>query len=352
MKKFFLVYLFFLCNSPSLYGEKDTLHSQEGYAFTELYEIQVELSGTDRESINEGMKLAFHNLMLSLSSNSDISNYPAIVQAVNDPEKYISEYKLSSISSNILAIFYFDGAEVRKLLSKNSLPLWIGIKPKVLLFLPCKSESFLIVDEREILVKRQKKCSEISSEINSRASMRNIVFIEPLIDLLDLKYLDLYKPRSDQNFLNKISSRYGLKDWMVCYIQNEYGLLITEPFCQSSVLNFKRISLTNMIDVMADKLFKDFQLNIDHNIRNELKIAVTGVEGYKDLLAIERIIEFNALIEEYSIWSISNNTVTYSLSTRGQVTDLEKLMNVNPLLTNQSSQRNGIDLEYLYKIER
>jgi hypothetical protein len=232
------------------------------------------------------------------------------------------------------------------------LPLWIGIKPKVLLFLPCKSESFLIVDEEEILIKRRESCTEIKSKIDTRGSMRNIVFIEPVLDLIDLKYLNLYEPRSDQDFLNKISSRYGLEDWMICYIQNEYGLLITEPFCLSPISGFKRITLNDMIDTLADELSKDFQLNIDPNIKTELKISVSGVEEHNDLLNVEKIIETNALVYAYSIGSISSDTVTYVLSIRGQVSDLEKLMNVNPLLTNQPSQRNGIALEYLYQAER
>jgi hypothetical protein len=86
MKKFYLVYLFLLCISPSIYGE-------EGYAFKELYEIQVELEGTDRVSINEGMKLAFQNLMLTLSGNSEINSYSAVAKAVKDSEKFISEYR-------------------------------------------------------------------------------------------------------------------------------------------------------------------------------------------------------------------------------------------------------------------
>ena len=345
MKKFYLVYLFLLCISPSIYGE-------EGYVFKELYEIQVELEGTDRVSIDEGMKLAFQNLMLTLSGNSEINTYPAVVKAVKDSEKFISEYRLSSEADSILANFSFNGEEVRKLLSENSLPLWIGTKPKVLLFLPCKSQSFLIVDEEEILIKRRESCTEIKSKIDNRGSMRNIVFIEPVLDLIDLKYINLYEPRSDQDFLNKISLRYGLEDWMICYIQNEYGLLITEPFCLSPISDFKRITLNDMIDTLADELSKDFQLNIDPNIKTELRISVSGVEEHNDLLNVEKIIETNALVYEYSIGSISNDTVTYIISIRGQVSDLEKLMNVNPLLINQPSQGNGIDLEYLYQVER
>ena len=56
--------------------------------------------------------------------------------------------------------------------------------------------------------------------------------------------------------------------------------------------------------------------------------------------------------QAYSIGSISSDTVTYVLSIRGQVSDLEKLMNVNPLLTNQPSRGNGIALEYIYQAER
>ena len=345
MKKFYLVYLFLLCISPSIYGE-------EGYVFKELYEIQVELEGTDRVSIDEGMKLAFQNLMLTLSGNSEINTYPAVVKAGKDSDKFISEYRLSSEADSILAIFSFNGEEVRKLLSENSLPLWIGIKPKVLLFLPCKSESFLIVDEEEILIKRRESCTEIKSKIDTRGSMRNIVFIEPVLDLIDLKYINLYEPRSDQEFLNKISSRYGLEDWMICYIQNEYGLLITEPFCLSPLSDFKRITLNDMVDKLADELSKDFQLNIDPNIKTELRISVSGVEEHNDLLNVEKIIETNALVYAYSIGSISSDTVTYVLSIRGQVSDLEKLMNVNPLLTNQPSRGNGIALEYFYQAER
>ena len=126
MKKICLIFLFLISFSASFYGE-------EGYAFKELYEIEVELNGTDRDSINEGMKLAFKDLMLSLSSNSEINTYPAIAGAVRDSEKYISEYRLSSENENILAVFSFNGEVVRKLLSDNNLPMWLGIKPKVLL---------------------------------------------------------------------------------------------------------------------------------------------------------------------------------------------------------------------------
>ena len=122
---------------------------------------------------------------------------------------------------------------------------------------------------------------------------------------------------------------------MICYIQNEYGIFIPESLCLSPASGFKKSCLNSMVDLLADELSKDFQLNIDPNIRSELKMSVSGVDEYKQLLSLEKIIESNALVDTYSISSISNQTVTYLLSIRGQVSDLEKLMNVNPFLFNQ-----------------
>ena len=79
-------------------------------------------------------------------------------------------------------------------------------------------------------------------------------------------------------------------------------------------------------------------------------MSVSGVEEYKQLLSLEKIIESNALVDTYSISSISNQTVTYLLSIRGQVSDLEKLMNVNPFLFDQPIKKGKADLEYSFKV--
>ena len=70
------------------------------------------------------------------------------------------------------------------------------------------------------------------------------------------------------------------------------------------------------------------------------------------MLSVEKIIESNALVDSYSINSISNHTVTYLLSIRGQISDLEKLMNVNPLLFGQPIKKGEADLEYSFKVEK
>ena len=342
MKKICLSVLFLISFSASFYGE-------EGYAFKKFYEIEVELDGTDRDSVTEGMGRALKNLMISLSGVSDINNQAIVEKAIEDSERYVTEYRLSSEAENILGTFSFNGEEVRKLLSSNNLPLWIGIKPKILTFLPCKSKSFLILDEQDVFMQRNKLCTEVEKRLSRRGSIRNIIFIEPILDLIDLKFIDLYQPKSDQVFLNKISSRYGLDNWMVCYIQDEYGILIEEPLCLSPISDLQRIALEEIVDLLADELSKDFLLKINPNLTNELQIQVSGIEKYDQITSLENIIRSNALVISHSINSISDSSVTYLLEIRGEVSDLEKLMNVNPLLISQPGADGKEELKYAFK---
>ena len=342
MNKICLLVLFLISFSASFYGE-------EGYAFKKFYEIEVELDGTDRDSVTEGMGRALKNLMISLSGVSDINNQAIVEKAIEDSERYVTEYRLSSETENILGTFSFNGEEIRKLLSSNNLPLWIGIKPKILTFLPCKSQSFLILDEQDVFMQRNKLCTEVEKRLSRRGSIRNIIFIEPILDLIDLKFIDLYQPKSDQVFLNKISSRYGLDNWMVCYIQDEYGILIEEPLCLSPISDLQRIALEEIVDLLADELSKDFLLKINPNLTNELQIQVSGIEKYDQITSLENIIRSNALVISYSISSISDSSVTYLLEIRGEVSDLEKLMNVNPLLISQLGADGKEELKYVFK---
>ena len=192
----------------------------------------------------------------------------------------------------------------------------------------------------------------MQGKLSRRSSSRNLIFIEPVLDLIDLKFIDLYQLKPDQVFLNKISSRYGLDNWMVCYIQDEFGILIEEPLCLSPISDLQRISLEEIVDLLADELSKEYQLNINPNLRNELKILISGIDKYDQIVSLENIIRSNALVISHNINSISGNSVSYLLEIRGEISDLETLMNVNPLLIRQPMVEGEEELKYFFKGNR
>ena len=341
MKKIYLVILYLTISFSSF--------TEEGYTFQELYKIEVELEDTDRLSINRGMGMALRDLMVNLSGSSEIDKDKAIRKAINDPEGYVSEYRLSSIGEKIFGTFSFNRELVRKLLSDNNLPVWIGIKPKALLFLPCKSQFNYLTSEQGLLSKHNQLCTQTKKNLVKKASSRNIIFIEPSLDLTDLMYIDLYQPKLDNNFLDKIALRYGLSDWIICYIKDKFGVLSDQPNCISPISSLKSVSLDQTVEIIANELSKDFQLNVNPHINTKVKLLISGIDRYSDLVFLEDIIKSNALVISYSLISILGATASYELNIKGKKSDLEKLMNVNPLLVNQLSTKDVLGLEYFFK---
>ena len=146
MKRFLLLLVYIII--LNLIFLSSSFFAEEGYTFQKLYEVEVELESTDKNSINEGMGKALKELMVKLSGTSGVNVDQEIRKATSQPEVYISQYKLSSRNEKIIGTFSFNGESIRKLLSDNSLPLWIGIKPKILLFLPCEEQVGLIHQDK------------------------------------------------------------------------------------------------------------------------------------------------------------------------------------------------------------
>ena len=128
--------------------------------------------------------------------------------------------------------------------------------------------------------------------------------------------------------------------------------MIEEPLCLSPISDLQRISLEEIVDLLADELSKEYQLNINPNLRNELKILISGIEKYDQIVSLENIIRSNALVISHNINSISGNSVSYLLEIRGEISDLETLMNVNPLLIRQPMVEGEEELKYFFKGNR
>ena len=342
MKFFYLIILNIIFLSSSFFAE-------EGYTFQKLYEVEVELESTDKNSINEGMGEALKELMVKLSGASKINLDQEIKKATSHPEGYISQYKLSSRNEKIIGTFSFNGETIRKLLSDNSLPLWIGIKPKILLFLPCEEQLGLIHKDKNSMGQIDELCFQAKRDIVRIGDTRNIIFIKPSLDLTDLRYIDVYQPKSINDFLDKITERYSLSSWITCFIHDEFGVMMDKPNCLSPDSFQERINIEQTIEILATSLSEDFQLRIDPNLRAEIKLLISGIQGYSDLVLVEEIIESNVLVISSNLDSIQGSSIIYQLEIKGSISDLEKLMNVNPHLSQQQDAQNNLLLEYLFR---
>ena len=81
----------------------------------------------------------------------------------------------------------------------------------------------------------------------------------------------------------------------------------------------------------------------------EIKLLISGIQRYSDLVLVEEIIESNVLVISSHLDSIQGSSITYQVEIKGSIADLEKLMNVNPHLSRRQDTQNNLQLEYLFR---
>jgi len=64
---------------------------------------------------------------------------------------------------------------------------------------------------------------------------------------------------------------------------------------------------------------------------------------------VEEIIQSNVLVISFRLSSIQGSSVIYQVDIKGTISDLKKLMNVNPLLISQPGADGKEELKYVFK---
>ena len=298
------------------------VHSQEIFSLKKSYDSQVFVEGTDQVSIKQGMQLALSSLLVNLSGNSKIVDEKSIRIMMDAPEKYVTQYKLGSEDKKIYASFIFEGDLIRSYLSENELPLWLSNNNLILSYLPCKEESDIIKSEEE-----NQKCNQLEETLNDLSSRRNSTIANPLMDLKDINYFESLGSISTERFMERISRRYKVGSWLLCLIKDEFGLLLDNPKCLSSV--GKQSSPSQVLNDLLDKVNSKKSLVVDKNIKNKTSIRVIGINNLKNLESVLNDLKSQVLVNGVTLKKVEGDTLDILLSHFGKTEDLKNLLNIN-----------------------
>ena len=249
IKKIFIIYIlifsFSLIESSEVYGLKNT------------YEVEIALNGTDKASIEEGMQDALKNLMVRITGSTTVALDRKLNKLYRNPEQYINQYKLHSSDGVMNATFFFEGNKIRNFLSDNQLPLWLSKESIVMTYVPCQLKSSInLLDTVD-----RESCNILKENLSSLSKKRVVELAYPILDFRDLNYLDSLSSVSYSAFMNNTIKRYGLENWIVCLIKDDFGIMLEEAECFSSLSK----KVNNL-----DKTFNSLINNI--NLRKSLVV--------------------------------------------------------------------------------
>lgn len=299
------------------------LSSAEIYSLKKNYEKIVSIEGTDQNSIREGMQSGLSSLLVNLTGNSKILEKTSITKMIETPETFISQYKLASDEEGIVASFIFEGDSIRSYLSQNALPIWLSDNPLILTFLPC-----IEIDKSIENLDELDRCNTLKNNLENLSISRNAKMTRPLMDLTDINYYESLGSIYPQLFMDKISRRYDIDSWLLCFTKDEFGLLLEEPKCLSSAEQ-DASSASDIFNDLLDKVNLRRSLVVNKNIQNKTQIRFEGINNFDVLGLILDDLSTQVLIYDVTVLEIEGENIKISLSHYGAESDLLSLLNIN-----------------------
>ena len=316
IKKFILIYILLLSYS--------LIEGNEVYGLKDNYEINVQLTGSDKVSIEEGMREALKELMIRVTGSKEVSTSGKLNKLYRNPEQYINQYKLSSSDEVINAKFFFEGTRIRNFLSENKLPLWLSSESTVMVYIPCELKS----SAHLLDITEEESCNSLKENLSSLSEKRVVELAYPILDFRDLNYLDSLSSVSYPFFMNKIIKRYSLDSWVVCFLRNDFGVILEKAECISSVSNSVN-SLDKTFNNLVDRINSKNSLVVNKKVKTNSKLSIEGVVDYLTLEKVTDELRSQIIVIDLNLEGLNRASIDYELSTYGTVEDLENLLDIN-----------------------
>jgi len=335
IKKIILIYILTLSYS--------LIESVEIYGLKDSYEVNIELNGSDKQSIEDGMQKALKNLMIRLTGNIEVAFSAKLNKLYKNPEEYINQYKLISLNEAINAKFFFEGNKLRNFLSDNQLPLLLSKESIIMIYIPCELKSsvnFFDIAERE-------SCDALKENLSTLSKKRAVELTYPLLDFKDLNYLDSLSSVSYSAFMNQTVKRYSLDNWIVCSIRDDFGVILKKPKCISSISNNEN-NVDHTFNNLVNHINSRNSLVVNKRQKTNSKIYIEGVNDYLILEKVTEELRSQIIVTDLNLVGIEKASVEYELSTYGRIEDLQSLLGVNSNFTQlDNSSSNRLIYKYL-----
>lgn len=156
-----------------------------------LYEAEVPVSGQGDGERRQALVQALETVFVKVTGYGEAATDPAIAGALEDPDRFVQQYRYRKAEPVILAdgttvpaasdlVFWarFDPSAIERLLRENALPIWGAARPATLVWLAVEQNG-----DRSLISAND--LSPVRIAIEKQAQQRAIPVRLPLMDLQD-----------------------------------------------------------------------------------------------------------------------------------------------------------------------
>jgi len=301
-----------------------------------LYSAKVAVASQSNDDRNLALKNALRAILVKVGGKE--IEHPLISQAINNYNKYVTQYQYIRSGHKVLLNVSFDEDKINQLFKESDLAIWGRLRPQVMVWL-VEEDGF----DRTIISSSSN--SLLPTVINDFSQLRGLPIVMPIMDLTDVTALSLTDVwgRFSQP-VAQASARYMAEAVVVVRVSNS-SLVATEankedcPLCKSDRLAvdwslmtdvqsehaqiFSEQYLGDNVDELLIAAFADItdiiyqQYALSTTNSNEFEIDVANIASLIDLIAVTDFLEELSAVQSVQLVSVKGTNRRFKLSLIG-----------------------------------
>ena len=268
-------------------------------------------------------KALAQSIIRILGSNEEYERNYSFLENIKT-KKYIKEYEfLNDLSGSKIKIV-IDSKSLRNHLLNNNLSIASEDRQSISAWVLCKGnlESKISFDQTK------KKCSELKKSFLMMAEQRNINLFFPILDSLDISFLELEQKKQFNN-LSYLNKRYKTDGSFYCEVSLDQNncFKTLSSIENNTKIDFDKIFTSSQIfNLVTDSIQKSKKIRINKDSFKPILIEIKNLLSIEDydyaIYELEKII----LLNDLKITSLDEGSTFFSGNLMGRITDLEKLL--------------------------
>ena len=305
---------------------------------TDLYRVLVPVGDQTTASREAGIDIAFSQMLIKLTGNSQILQSPQLKPFLIDPEAFLDSVGFNQLSNpqtdKNIAIgldVKFDRPSVDKLLKQAQLPIIPAVRPQFLVWLMLDDidKGRRVLDEATAgQTQPEDLFFDFLSAFESSMESRAIDYYLPSYDLEDQLSVSAKEAWAmNIEALNNASQRYAADGWFAlrvfkasdgqirgAWAYEENGVRQMDDFYGDSINDLISASVDLILDALLQAYTYVPQLETD-----KLLVQIDGISSYKQYQGAIARLEQLELVESLQVYSVNSGELVVAIEINGGV---------------------------------
>lgn len=291
---------------------------------TNLYQAQVALPDTDRQSEQAARKQALEQVLIKVSGQSNIVENEIVAKALGSSNQYVSQFSYANRDGQRTLLLTFDRSRIRTLLTQANSTFWSEQRPSVLVWLveDANRSRNIIWDQSS---------NALAGRIKDEGDRRGVPVLIPIGDFEDVTAIST--PDIWGGFVQPIataSQRYQPQAVLVVRARQQDNEQVTlnwqlysgnvEQLGRNQVAPSEGrnsgetvTSVAQMVDSVADILAAKYAVPLGGDASGQLAVVVENIQSSKDFFTLERMLTNLTSVAAVNAYRIQGDQVEFTV---------------------------------------